>query len=48
MEREMMLQKLMELDFLAVDLGLYLNTIPQKQKPSTPIIRPSKPQTPCA
>ena len=26
MEREMMLQKLMELDFLAVDLGLYLNT----------------------
>ena len=24
MEREMMLQKLMELDFLAVDLGLYL------------------------
>ena len=28
MEREMMLQKLMELDFLAVDLGLYLNTHP--------------------
>ena len=28
MEQEVMLQKLMELDFIAVDLGLYLNTHP--------------------
>ena len=28
MEQEMMLQKLMDLDFIAVDLGLYLNTHP--------------------
>ena len=32
MEREMMLQKLMELDFLAVDLGLYLNTHPHRNR----------------
>lgn len=29
MEQEMMLQKLMDLDFIAVDLGLYLNTHPR-------------------
>ena len=36
MEREMMLQKLMELDFLAVDLGLYSDTDPDPL-PENPI-----------
>ena len=32
MERELMLQKIMELDFIAVDLGLYLNTHPAESR----------------
>ena len=32
MDRETLLTKLMELDFMAVDLGLYLNTHPDNEE----------------
>ncbi len=32
MEKDVILQKLMELDFIAVDMGLYLNTHPEDTK----------------
>ena len=35
MERDVMLQKLMEMDFIATDLGLYLNTHPEETEAIT-------------